>query len=62
MDRDNKLFLVGDVYSILDKYAKSEITIDEVVSMLNSAAGKWRQRELLINIMRQDEENQLYDI
>lgn len=62
MDRDNKLFLVGDFYIILDKYTKSEITVDEVVDMITSAAGKWRQRELLINIMKQDEDDGLYDI
>lgn len=55
MDRDNKLFLVTDVYKILDKYSRAEITINEVVDTLNSAAEKWKQREYLINMMKQDE-------
>jgi hypothetical protein len=62
MDMDNKLFLVTDVYKILDKYSRAEITINEVVDTLNTAAEKWKQRELLINIMKQDEENGLYDL
>lgn len=62
MDKDNKLFSVTVVYKILDKYSRAEITINEVVDTLNSAAEKWKQRELLTQTIQQDEEDDLYNI
>lgn len=62
MDKDNKLFSVTVVYKILDKYSRAEITINEVVDTLNSAAEKWKQRELLTQTIQQDEEGDLYNI
>lgn len=62
MDKDNKLFSVTVVYKILDKYSRAEITINEVVDTLNSAAEKWKQRELLTQTIQQDEEDNLYNI